>query len=96
MVKKIIFGLLLIGALFYTFHDYVYYAIDSHKTVVHQDNCSKNDTCKFHENLHIPGMTPISQVSFIIDFQDEYRFSYTKPQLNSFIKEIFKPPKQSA
>jgi len=96
MFKKAVFGLLLIGALFYTFHDYVYYALDSYTGVIHQDNCQKDDACKFHENLHIPCMTPIKQFSFIIDFNDEYNFTYSKPQLSSFIKEIFKPPKSLA
>jgi len=93
MIKKTVFSLLLISALFYTFHDYVYYVVDTFTSSVHQDYCQEDDTCKFHENLHIPCMTPIKQFSFIIDFNDEYNFIYSKPQLSSFIKEIFKPPK---
>ena len=96
MLKKLIFSLLLIGAFFYIFHDYVYYAIDSHHIIFQENNCSKNDSCKFHENLHIPAMTSITQNSFVIEFTDNYNFIYTKLQLEPFSKEIFKPPKHIA
>ncbi|NPA13171.1 MAG: hypothetical protein GXO45_04195 [Aquificae bacterium] len=91
-MRRFVFVLLFIGALFYTFHDYVYYVLDGKPHIVHTQDCG-NKNCQFHENLHIPGVLSINQPTFLVEFTDSYTFTYKKPTPHLYIKEIFKPPR---
>ncbi len=92
-IRKIIFGLLLIGILFNTFHDYIFYKVDPCMEYANTAFQIDDGYCQIHESLHMPYIKPFVIIPINVKFEEKYSFSYKKPELDPFSLEIFKPPK---
>ncbi|NPA51726.1 MAG: hypothetical protein GXO22_02400 [Aquificae bacterium] len=90
--------LLLIGIVFSTFHDYVFYNIDPCMSelsfVIEFEKGNSNDPlCDIHHELHTPVTTGFDTVS-VVELEDRFDLFYIKPMNLPQPKEIFKPPRQ--
>ena len=94
--RKTIFIGLLIGTLFYTFHDFVFYKIDPCMKHVETAYKVTDKYCEIHENLHMPYIKPFVHIPINEKFSESYSFNYCRPQLKPLVSDIFKPPKLSS
>ncbi len=96
MKKKIINVLLLIGVIFSTFHDFVFYKLDpcmkDINLVLKFEKGNSNDPfCDIHHDLHSPVVINLSKINFLEYISEEIRLN--KPFKEISIKtDIFKPP----
>ena len=99
-MRKILLSIFLIGFLFNTFHDFVFYFFDDCmskvETAVKFEKGEKNDPlCKIHHELHEAYLYSFSSDFAQPFFEETYSFVYQKPILKPPLSEIFKPPKLS-
>ncbi len=92
-IRKVIFSFLLIGLLFNTFHDYLFYNVDPCMEYANTAFQIDDGYCQIHENLHMPYIKPFFIIPISDRFEEKYSFYYKKPELDPLASEIFKPPK---
>ncbi|WP_457640521.1 hypothetical protein [Persephonella sp.] len=93
-LKKVIFSFLLIGLLFNTFHDYVFYNVDPCMKYAETAFQLDDGYCEIHENFHMPYIEPFVIIPINNKFEEKYTFYYKKPDLDPLALDIFKPPKK--
>jgi len=101
MIKKLILSFFLIGFLFNTFHDFIFYSIDpcmsKVETAIKFDDGNDNDPlCEIHHELHQVYLSSFKSFIPKSKFEESYSFNYKRPFLKPFSTEIFKPPKHLA
>ncbi len=97
MGKKFINLILLIGILFSTFHDFVFYNIDPCMTdvssVIEFEKGNSNDPlCDIHHELHTPVTTDFNITLPVLIIEHRFESFYQNPYILGTRSEIFKPP----
>ncbi len=101
IMKRFLMLVILIGFLFNTFHEFVFYSIDpcmsKVETVIKFDSGDDKDPlCEIHNELHQVYLSSFKSFIPKSKFEETYSFNYKKPFLKPFSTEIFKPPKHLA